>query len=132
MDPTSTAGIGGITAITPRRVFLSHTSDLGKHTEPGTFVAAAVEAVLRARHAVTGMAYFVAPSTSPAAVCTDMVAQSDVYDGIIGLGRVPGRGLPAAPFPCQPAEPAASDCRPVRPAAAAIAVTTRILWRCAA
>src|SRR5262252_8971476 len=27
----------------PRRVFLSHTSDLGKHTEPGTFVAAAFE-----------------------------------------------------------------------------------------
>lgn len=42
---------------------LSHTSDLGKHTEPGSFVAAAVEAVLRVRHAVTDMA----PSdTSPA------------------------------------------------------------------
>jgi hypothetical protein len=46
----------GITAAIPQRVFLSHTSDLGKHTEPGSFVAAAVEAVLRARHAVTDMA----------------------------------------------------------------------------
>jgi hypothetical protein len=85
MDPTSTAGSSGITAAVPQRVFLSHTSDLGKHTEPGSFVAAAVEAVLRARHAVTDMAYFAARDTSPAAVCTDMVAQSDVYVGIIGL-----------------------------------------------
>ncbi len=132
MDPIGTAGIGGITAAVPQRVFLSHTSDLGKHTEPGSFVAAAVEAVLRARHAVTDMAYFAARDTSPAAVCTDMVAQSDVYDGIIGLGRVPGRGLPAAPFPCQPPEPAASDCRPVRPVAAAIVVTTVSCGWCAA
>jgi len=53
MDPSSTAGTGGITAATPLRVFLSHTSDPGKPDEPGSFVAAAVEAVLRARHAVT-------------------------------------------------------------------------------
>jgi hypothetical protein len=64
MDPTSTAGIGGITTATPLRVFLSRTSDLGRHTEPGWFVAAAVEAVLRARHAVTDMAYFAAGDTS--------------------------------------------------------------------
>jgi hypothetical protein len=29
MDPIGTAGAGGITAATPRRVFLSHTSDFG-------------------------------------------------------------------------------------------------------
>jgi hypothetical protein len=29
MDPTGAAGTGGITAATPLRVFLSHTSDLG-------------------------------------------------------------------------------------------------------
>jgi hypothetical protein len=51
----------------------------------GAFVAAAVAAVLRARHAVTDVAYFAARDTSPAAVCVDMVAQSDVYAGIIGL-----------------------------------------------
>ena len=48
-------------------------------------MAAAVEAVLRARHAVTDMAYFAARDTSPAALCVGMVAQSDVYVGIIGL-----------------------------------------------
>ena len=42
-------------------------------------MAAAVAAVNRARHAVTDMAYFAARDTSPAAVCGEMVAQSDVY-----------------------------------------------------
>jgi DNA-binding IclR family transcriptional regulator len=70
---TNTAWGSGAAAASPRRVFLSHTSDLGAHTEPGSFVAAAVEAVLRARHAVTDMAYFAARDTSPAAVCVDMV-----------------------------------------------------------
>jgi hypothetical protein len=69
----------------PRRVFLSHTSDLGKPDQAGSFVGAAVAAVLRARHAVTDMAYFAARETSPAATCVEMVAQSDVYVGIIGL-----------------------------------------------
>src|SRR5215469_4957192 len=81
MDPIGTTG----TDATPQRVFLSHTSDLGKPDEKGSFVAAAVAAVLRARHAVTDMAYFAARDTSPANVCVDMVAQSDVYVGIIGL-----------------------------------------------
>src|SRR5215470_7597185 len=85
MDATDTAGIGGITAATPLRVFLSHTSDLGKPDDKGSLVAAAVQAVLRARHAVTDMAYFAARDTSPADVCVDVVGQSDVYVGIIGL-----------------------------------------------
>jgi hypothetical protein len=85
MSPIDYVGSGGITAATPQRVFLSHTSDLGKHTDLGSFVAAAVEAVLRARHAVTDMAYFAARDASPAAECEEMVTQSDVYVGIIGL-----------------------------------------------
>src|SRR5690242_20608063 len=85
MDLIGKGGSTGITAAVPQRVFLSHTSDLGKHTEPGSFVAAAVEAVLRARHAVTDMAYFAARDSVPAGYCVDMVAQSDVYVGIIGL-----------------------------------------------
>ena len=70
----------------PLRVFLSHTSDLGQPREPESFIGAAVDAVLRARHAVTDMAYFAARDTSPAAYCVNMVAQSDVYVGIIGVG----------------------------------------------
>jgi len=84
MSPSTTGGIGITTAV-PQRVFLSHTADLGRHAEPGSFVAAAVEAVLRARHAVTDMAYFAARDASSAAACIDMVQQSDVYVGIIGL-----------------------------------------------
>jgi len=61
------------------------TADLGQPKEPESFVAAAVRAVQRARHAVTDMAYFAARDTSPADHCTEMVAQSDVYVGIIGL-----------------------------------------------
>jgi hypothetical protein len=77
MDPIGTAGTDGITAATPQRVVLSHTSDLGKLDHSGSFVAAAVAAVLRARHAVTDMACFAARHASPAAVCVEMVAQSD-------------------------------------------------------
>ncbi len=110
MNPIGVAGSGGITAAGPQRVFLSHTSDLGKHSELGSFGAAAVEAVLRARHAVTDMAYFAARDTSPAAVCVDMVAQSDVYVGIIGLryGSPTDRSVRAIanyyglPTPCGP------------------------------
>jgi hypothetical protein len=93
----------GTTASGPLRVFLSHRSDLGRHTEPGSFVAAAVEAVLRARHAVTDMAYFASRDTSPAAVCLEMVTQSDVYVGIVGMRYgSPGRDRPS-PAPASPA-----------------------------
>src|SRR5689334_22342388 len=85
MDSAGTSREASTMASGPLRVFLSHTSDLGKPDEKGSFVAAAVAAVLRSRHAVTDMAYFGARDTSPAAVCVDMVAQSDVYVGIIGL-----------------------------------------------
>jgi Domain of unknown function (DUF4062) len=85
MDPIAISGGAGSSASAPQRVLLSHTSDLGEPDEKGSFVAAAAAAVLRARHAVTDMAYFAARDTSPAAYCEDMVAQSDVYVGIIGV-----------------------------------------------
>jgi hypothetical protein len=75
-------GVGG-----PLRVFLSHSSDLGQPTKTGSFVGAAAEAVRRAQHALIHMAYFAARDTTPAAHCVDMVAQSDVYVGIIGLSH---------------------------------------------
>jgi len=85
MNLIGTARRDGSTTTPPLRVFLSHTSDLGTPDQPGSFVASAVQAVNRAGHAVANMAYFAARNTSPAAYCMDMVAQSDVYVGIIGL-----------------------------------------------
>ena len=51
MSPTD-ATRGSRQTAAPRRIFLSRTSDLGKPDEPGSFVAAAVAAILRGRHAV--------------------------------------------------------------------------------
>src|SRR2546430_15614878 len=84
MSPIDYAGSSGITAAVPQRVFLSHTSDLGKHTEPGSFVAAAVEAVLRAGHAGTDMAYFTARDRAPADTCASEVERAPLYAATFG------------------------------------------------
>jgi tetratricopeptide (TPR) repeat protein/transcriptional regulator with XRE-family HTH domain len=83
--PPEPRGEGAGNTHVPQRVFLSHTSDLGQPQEPESFVGAAVGAVLRAQHVVIDMAYFAARDTAPADYSTEMVTQSDVYVGIIGL-----------------------------------------------
>lgn len=69
----------------PRRVFISHASELRQPQRKRSYVDAAERAIIRAGDAVVNMAYFAASSQPPAEACAEAVAACDIYVCLAGV-----------------------------------------------
>ncbi|MDQ4034013.1 MAG: NB-ARC domain-containing protein [Actinomycetota bacterium] len=81
--------------VAPRRVFLSHTSEVRQLPAGRSVVDAAESAVMRADGLPVDMARFCADPRPPAEVCQEAVLGADVFVGFVGFRYgLPVRGRP--------------------------------------
>lgn len=71
--------------MSPRKVFISHTSEFTEYPREKSFITVVIDAAIRAKCVVCDMRYFTARDVEPALYCKERVRECDIYVGIIGF-----------------------------------------------